>query len=78
MGQSMWPISANSFAITIHNHTDKVVYRFYVLNQHDHPPASDFIRLAGNQWAKRAEFLVLTNFGKISVQRLMVCQLDTI
>lgn len=46
--------------------------KFYVLNQHEHTPASGFIRMAGNQWAKRAEFLVLTNFGKISVQRLMV------
>ncbi|KAG6007069.1 hypothetical protein E4U54_000067 [Claviceps lovelessii] len=26
---------------------------------------------AGNQWAKRAEHLMLANFGKISVQRLM-------
>ncbi|KAG5992193.1 hypothetical protein E4U43_003829, partial [Claviceps pusilla] len=26
---------------------------------------------AGNQWAKRAEYLMLANFGRISVQRLM-------
>ncbi|KAH0526309.1 hypothetical protein TsFJ059_009653 [Trichoderma semiorbis] len=47
--------------------------KFYVLNQNEHhTSASSFIRLAGNEWAKRAEFLILTNFGKISVQRLMV------
>ncbi|UKZ79434.1 hypothetical protein TrVFT333_007189 [Trichoderma virens FT-333] len=46
--------------------------KFYVLNQNEHASASSFIRLAGNEWAKRAEFLILTNFGKISVQRLMV------
>lgn len=63
--------------IRLNGHTDLTIYRFYVLNQHDHPPASNFIRLAGNQWAKRAEFLVLANFGKISVQRLMVCQSST-
>lgn len=34
------------------------------------PPT--FLKNAGNQWAKRAEFLMLANFGKISVQRLMV------
>ncbi|ATY65349.1 Fungal transcriptional regulatory [Cordyceps militaris] len=29
------------------------------------------ITAAGSQWAKRAEYLLLANFGKISVQRLM-------
>ncbi|KAG6000381.1 hypothetical protein E4U21_005544 [Claviceps maximensis] len=29
------------------------------------------LKTAGNQWAKRAEYLMLANFGKISVQRLM-------
>ncbi|OAQ62375.1 fungal transcriptional regulatory protein [Pochonia chlamydosporia 170] len=33
------------------------------------PPS--FLKNAGNQWAKRAEYLMLANFGKISVQRLM-------
>ncbi|KND89003.1 putative transcriptional regulatory protein [Tolypocladium ophioglossoides CBS 100239] len=33
------------------------------------PPAA--LRTAGTQWAKRAEYLMLANFGKISVQRLM-------
>ncbi|KAL7806023.1 fungal-specific transcription factor domain-containing protein [Trichoderma gracile] len=46
--------------------------KFYVLNQNEHASSSGFIRLAGNEWAKRAELLILTNFGKISVQRLMV------
>lgn len=36
------------------------------------PPPPVGLRGAGNQWARRAEFLLLANFGKISVQRLMV------
>ncbi|PNY28454.1 transcriptional regulatory protein, partial [Tolypocladium capitatum] len=36
------------------------------------PPA---LRTAGNQWAKRAEHLMLANFGKISIQRLMTAML---
>ncbi|KAG6122890.1 hypothetical protein E4U14_003764 [Claviceps sp. LM454 group G7] len=38
--------------------------------QEDHgvPP---LLQDAGNEWAKRAEYLMLANFGKISVQRLM-------
>ncbi|KJZ74777.1 hypothetical protein HIM_05894 [Hirsutella minnesotensis 3608] len=48
--------------------------RFLVLSsclhgEHEPPPA--ILRTAGNQWAKKAEFLMLANFGKISVQRLM-------
>ncbi|KAG8407564.1 hypothetical protein J3458_020316 [Metarhizium acridum] len=35
----------------------------------NHPPS--YLKNAGNQWAKRAEFLMLANFGKISVQSLM-------
>ncbi|GJN78162.1 hypothetical protein PLIIFM63780_001655 [Purpureocillium lilacinum] len=35
------------------------------------PPPPVGLRGAGNQWARRAEFLLLANFGKISVQRLM-------
>ncbi|KAJ6441592.1 fungal transcriptional regulatory protein [Purpureocillium lavendulum] len=35
------------------------------------PPPPAGLRGAGNQWARRAEYLLLANFGKISVQRLM-------
>ncbi|KAJ3472282.1 hypothetical protein NLG97_g11122 [Lecanicillium saksenae] len=37
----------------------------------DHASDTSLISAAGNQWAKRAEYLLLANFGKISVQRLM-------
>ncbi|GAB0146342.1 hypothetical protein EsHS_00006749 [Epichloe bromicola] len=37
------------------------------------PPS--WLKNAGNQWAKRAESLMLANFGKISVQRLMTAVL---
>ena len=40
------------------------------------PPPPVGLRGAGNQWARRAEFLLLANFGKISVQRLMVSFYD--
>ncbi|KAM4062175.1 fungal specific transcription factor [Hirsutella rhossiliensis] len=48
--------------------------RFLVLGsclQGDLTPPPAVLRTAGNQWAKRAEYLMLANFGKISVQRLM-------
>ncbi|KAG5945343.1 hypothetical protein E4U60_005289 [Claviceps pazoutovae] len=38
--------------------------------QEDHG-APPLLQDAGNEWAKRAEYLMLANFGKISVQRLM-------
>jgi hypothetical protein len=38
----------------------------------DYGPGLATHRAAGNQWAKKAEYLMLTNFGKVSVQRLMV------
>ncbi|OAA64151.1 Fungal transcriptional regulatory protein [Akanthomyces lecanii RCEF 1005] len=37
----------------------------------DHASDTSLISAAGNQWAKRAEYQLLANFGKISVQRLM-------
>ncbi|KAK7419423.1 hypothetical protein QQX98_003375 [Neonectria punicea] len=50
---------------------------FYALslNAEDQAAKSSLIRSAGNLWAKKAELLVLTNFGKISIQRLMTCVL---
>ncbi|RGP75822.1 nitrate assimilation regulatory nira [Fusarium longipes] len=49
--------------------------KFYALsvNVEDHDAKAGLIRAAGNKWAQQAELLVLTNFGKISVQRLMTC-----
>ncbi|KAG5942303.1 hypothetical protein E4U59_001189 [Claviceps monticola] len=46
--------------------------KFLVLTeaQEDHG-APPLLQDAGNEWAKRAEYLMLANFGKISVQRLM-------
>ncbi|KPM34860.1 hypothetical protein AK830_g11721 [Neonectria ditissima] len=51
--------------------------KFYALslNAEDQAAKSSLIRSAGNSWAKKAELLVLTNFGKISIQRLMTCVL---
>ncbi|KAK7421828.1 hypothetical protein QQZ08_009773 [Neonectria magnoliae] len=51
--------------------------KFYALslNAEDQAAKSSLIRSAGNPWAKKAELLVLTNFGKISIQRLMTCVL---
>lgn len=47
--------------------------RFHALSVvGDHASDTNLISAAGNQWAKRAEYLLLANFGKISVQRLMV------
>ncbi|KZZ93868.1 Transcription factor [Moelleriella libera RCEF 2490] len=37
----------------------------------DSSAPAPFVKSAGNQWAKRAEYLMLANFGRISVQRLM-------
>ncbi|KAG5920268.1 hypothetical protein E4U61_008022 [Claviceps capensis] len=48
--------------------------KFLVLTeaQEDHgAPGPPLLQDAGNEWAKRAEYLMLANFGKISVQRLM-------
>ncbi|OAA38365.1 Transcription factor [Metarhizium rileyi] len=47
--------------------------KFLVLSadQGDSNSPPSLLRNAGNQWAKRAESLMLTNFGNISVQRLM-------
>ncbi|KAG5665697.1 hypothetical protein KAF25_009822 [Fusarium avenaceum] len=49
--------------------------KFYALsiNVEDQDAKASLIRAAGNGWAQKAELLVLTNFGKISVQRLMTC-----
>ncbi|KAJ4260658.1 hypothetical protein NW762_007402 [Fusarium torreyae] len=48
---------------------------FYALaiDVEDQDAKATLIRAAGNNWAKKAEMLILTNFGKISVQRLMTC-----
>lgn len=48
--------------------------RFYALSlaQDDEEPDLPLIRAAGNKWAQKAEYLVLTNFGKISIHRLKV------
>ncbi|KAM3505502.1 hypothetical protein MY10362_002907 [Beauveria mimosiformis] len=37
----------------------------------NHARDTSLISAAGSHWAKRAEYLLLANFGKISVQRLM-------
>lgn len=42
------------------------------LGQFDQAPSATFLRAAGNQWAKEAESLLMSNYGKISVHRLMV------
>ncbi|KAM0540720.1 hypothetical protein ACHAPJ_013536 [Fusarium lateritium] len=49
--------------------------KFYALaiDVEDQDAKATLIRAAGNSWAKKAEMLILTNFGKISVQRLMTC-----
>ncbi|KAH7144551.1 fungal-specific transcription factor domain-containing protein [Dactylonectria estremocensis] len=51
--------------------------KFYALNldSEDQAAKAGLIRAAGNAWAKKAELIVLTNFGKISIQRLMTCVL---
>lgn len=51
--------------------------KFYALglDAEDQTAKASLIRAAGNAWAKRAEMLVLTTFGKISIQRLMTCVL---
>lgn len=51
-----------------------LLLRFHALSlgQVDQPPGVSLLRLAGNQWAKKAESLLLNNYGKVSVQRLMV------
>ncbi|KAK5997596.1 putative transcriptional regulatory protein [Cladobotryum mycophilum] len=45
--------------------------KFFVLNQQEHITEPTLLHNAGTQWAKKAEFIILTGFGKISVQRLM-------
>ncbi|KAG6292080.1 hypothetical protein E4U46_000507 [Claviceps purpurea] len=46
--------------------------KFLVLTEaQEYHGASPLLQDAGNEWAKRAEYLMLANFGKISVQRLM-------
>jgi hypothetical protein len=42
------------------------------LHQFDQVPSPALLRAAGNQWAKKAETILLSNYGKISVHRLMV------
>ncbi|UPL03922.1 hypothetical protein LCI18_014856 [Fusarium solani-melongenae] len=51
--------------------------KFYALSLEveDQDAKASLIRAAGNRWAQKAELLVLTNFGKISIQRLMTCVL---
>jgi hypothetical protein len=48
--------------------------RFHALTlaQNDPSAHGSLQRVAGNQWAKKAESILLGNYGKISVQRLMV------
>ena len=48
--------------------------RFHTLNlaQNDVLTNTTLISRAGNQWAQTAEQILLSGFGKISVQRLMV------
>ncbi|PFH55426.1 hypothetical protein XA68_18345 [Ophiocordyceps unilateralis] len=48
--------------------------RFLVLGHclDGHVATPALVRSAGHQWAKRAEFLMLANFGRISMPRLMV------
>ncbi|KAG9253770.1 uncharacterized protein F5Z01DRAFT_674653 [Emericellopsis atlantica] len=41
------------------------------LGQFDQMPSEDFVRAAGNQWATKAEAIVLSHCGKISIHRLM-------
>lgn len=45
--------------------------KFYVLTQNEKQPDEALLSAAGNLWASRAEQLLLGNFGKITVQRLM-------
>ncbi|KFA65486.1 hypothetical protein S40285_00510, partial [Stachybotrys chlorohalonatus IBT 40285] len=45
------------------------------LSQFDQTPSPSFLRAVGNQWAKKAEHLMLNTFGKISLQRLMTAVL---
>ena len=49
-------------------------FRFHALslNQFDQVPSPALLRAAGNQWAKRAETTMLSNYGRVSVHRLMV------
>ncbi|KAG6047600.1 hypothetical protein E4U39_000288 [Claviceps sp. Clav50 group G5] len=49
-------------------HGAKFLVLAEVQEEHD---ASPLFQDVGNEWAKRAEYLMLANFGKISVQRLM-------
>ncbi|KAF7548014.1 hypothetical protein G7046_g8824 [Stylonectria norvegica] len=51
--------------------------KFYALSleAEDQDAKAGLIRAAGNKWAQKAEYLVLSNFGKISIQRLMTCVL---
>lgn len=48
--------------------------RFYALEQQKegHSLSPGFIRRAGSQWAKAAQYLILTDLDQISVQNLMV------
>ena len=48
--------------------------RFHCLSlgQADQLPNPAFVRAAGNQWAKKAEALVLQDYGKPTAQKLMV------
>ncbi|KAK0388456.1 hypothetical protein NLU13_4700 [Sarocladium strictum] len=52
-----------------------VKFHILSLNQIDHGPGLAVHRAAGSQWAKKAEYMILTNFGKVSVQRLMAAVL---
>lgn len=47
--------------------------KFYALSldQLDQAPSWAYLRAAGNQWAKRAEALLMEDYGKISIHRLM-------
>ncbi|QUC22020.1 uncharacterized protein UV8b_06261 [Ustilaginoidea virens] len=45
--------------------------KFLALASVDVTAPPSLLKQAGNQWAKRAEHLMLANFGKISIQRLM-------
>lgn len=53
--------------------------RFHALSLHqfDQVPSPALLRAAGNQWAKKAETILLSNYGKISVHRLMVRESNT-
>lgn len=50
-------------------------HRFHALNlsHFDQVRSNAFLRNVGNQWAKKAEAILLDNYGKISTHRLMVC-----